>query len=185
MATYQETLGRFGIPAINDRFDMLRQLGNTFIIGPNVLKSYMTEGHLGKIDARLLRPYLAQRSDYSAFSRSLQLDDGGGGGSALSAADGGGIVGHHTPVVVGYGMFKGNENRLSAMTGVAGAGMGKLKAVLKEFDASGEDLEAARRAQFAAATKARQVGGGSGGAAGSARRPAYAVPPPSVYFHMH
>lgn len=55
---------------------MLRQLGNSFIVQPNVLKSYMTESHLGRIDPRLLRPYLAQRSDYSTFSRSLQLEDG-------------------------------------------------------------------------------------------------------------
>lgn len=115
-------MATFVIPALNDRFDMLRQLGNSFIVQPNVLKSYMTESHLGKIDPRLLRPYLAQRSDYSQFSRSLHLDDGP-------------VESDSSNVVLGgkTGRLKGS--RLSAMSGVAGAGMGKLKEMLKEFEA--------------------------------------------------
>ncbi len=62
--------------------------------------------------------------------------------------------------------------------------MGKLKAVLKEFETSGDELEATRRAQFAAASKARQAGGAGVGAI-KGRVPGYVVPPPSVYFHMH
>jgi hypothetical protein len=125
---------------------MLRQLGNSFIVQPNVLKSYMTESHLGRIDARLLRPYLAQRSDYSTFSRSLQLEDGTGDEvivdkSALSG-------------------FKGGAgSRLSAMSGVAGAGMGKLKEMLKEFDALSPEEEAeARRREKVFAEKRKQLG---------------------------
>lgn len=56
-------------PVLLDRFEMLRQLGNTFIVQPSILKSYMSEGYLGRIDPALLRPYLMMRSDYSEFSR--------------------------------------------------------------------------------------------------------------------
>ena len=140
-------MSTFSIPALNDRFDMLRQLGNSFIVQPNVLKSYMTESHLGRIDARLLRPYLAQRSDYSQFSRSLQLDDGPV------------EIEHQSSVLgAGSGLFKGS--RLSVMSGVAGVGMGKLKEMLKEFEALSpeEAALATRREKEAAARMIIQAG---------------------------
>lgn len=131
-------MASYGVPAINDRFDMLRQLGNSFIVQPNVLKSYLTESHLGRIDARLLRPYLAQRSDYSQFSRSLQLDEG----LPADAASDDTLTTFHAPGH-GHGLFK--SSRLSTMSGVAGAGMGKLKDMLKELDSlSPEEVSGAR-----------------------------------------
>jgi hypothetical protein len=52
-------------------------------------------------------------------------------------------------------------HRLSAMSGVAGAGMGKLKAVLKDFEVGPEDADRARRARLAASSGgARQAAGG-------------------------
>lgn len=162
LASYQEIIATFAIPALNDRFDMLRQLGNSFIVQPNVLKSYMTESHLGRIDARLLRPYLAQRSDYSSFAKSLQLDDGmvddphsgsttatmttGNNTGSLSTSNSSSTLagpasglGHRSKMSAG--------SRLSVMTGVAGAGMGKLKEMLKEFEAPliSEETETANR----------------------------------------
>ncbi|WWC59401.1 uncharacterized protein I303_101956 [Kwoniella dejecticola CBS 10117] len=142
LASYQEAMSSYGIQAINDRFDMLRQLGNSFIVQPNVLKSYMAENHLGRIELRLLKPYLAQRSDYSQFSKSLQLDD-----SSSAIED------HHSsssPLsissTISSTMLNRSHSRASglgkagsrlstmSMSGVAGAGMGKLKEMLKEFD---------------------------------------------------
>ncbi|WVR04528.1 hypothetical protein IAU60_001532 [Kwoniella sp. DSM 27419] len=149
LASYQETMNSYGIPAVNDRFDMLRQLGNSFIVQPNVLKSYMTESHLGRIDARFLRPYLAQRSDYSQFSRSLQLDDGPLPTTAEEAVRpisslSSSALNRASSIGMGSGRFKGS--RLSTMSGVAGAGMGKLKEMLKEFDTlSPEEAEAAKK----------------------------------------
>ncbi|WVO25118.1 uncharacterized protein IAS62_006504 [Cryptococcus decagattii] len=138
LASYQDVMASYGVPAINDRFDMLRQLGNSFIVQPNVLKSYLTESHLGRIDARLLRPYLAQRSDYSQFSRSLQLDEGLPAGAASDDT----LTTFHAPGH-GHGLFK--SSRLSTMSGVAGAGMGKLKDMLKELDSlSPEEVSGAR-----------------------------------------
>ena len=87
---YQDAITSFGIPALSDRFDMLRQLGNLLcvasgsdprclsltllipsIVQPAVLKSYMRESHLSKIEERLLRPYLLRRADYSTHVRDL------------------------------------------------------------------------------------------------------------------
>ncbi|OCF37461.1 exocyst complex component protein [Kwoniella heveanensis BCC8398] len=169
LASYQETMSSYGIQAVNDRFDMLRQLGNSFIVQPNVLKSYMTESHLGRIDARLLRPYLAQRSDYSQFSRSLQLDDGGALPSSASSAhisDGSPTISSISSSMlnrsssIGTGRFKGSRLSTMSMSGVAGAGMGKLKEMLKEFDSlTPEEADAARRT---AAAGANLGAGGSG-----------------------
>lgn len=120
LALYQETAAHFGMPAVSDRFDMLRQLGNSFIVQPDVLKSYLSESHLGRIELRLLRPYLQQRVDYSSFAKSLDLE----GPEPAAAED------------------RKAANRLSTISGVAGAGMGKLKGLLKEFETS--DYEPAR-----------------------------------------
>jgi hypothetical protein len=46
----------------------LRQLGNIFLLPPDVLKSYITEDYLGRIDSTLLRPFLAQRADWGSQS---------------------------------------------------------------------------------------------------------------------
>ncbi len=140
LASYQETIAAYAIPALNDRFDMLRQLGNSFIVQPDVLRSYMTESHLGRIDARLLRPYLMQRSDWSSFSARLVFDDVPEDSPAPS--------GTSTPLA---GSVSANArragNRLSAMSGVAGAGMAagyaRLREALREFENLTDDKKSA------------------------------------------
>lgn len=159
LASYQETMSKYGVPAVNERFDMLRQLGNSFIVQPNVLKSYMTESHLGRIDPRLLRPYLAQRSDYSQFSRSLNLDDGLPPEELPSS--GNPAIGHMTHVL-GSG---GAGSRLSAISGVAGAGMGKLREMLKEFESMSPEEEAAaeeRARRYLATARKTSIANASG-----------------------
>jgi hypothetical protein len=90
LAMYQDAVSSFGISALSDRFEMLRQLGNLFIVQAAVLKSYMRESHLSKIEERLLRPYLLRRADYSTHVRDLN-DFGNGnatstnGNSAIAA----------------------------------------------------------------------------------------------------
>ncbi len=63
-----------------ERFEFIRQLGNVFLVRPDILKSYITEGYLGRIDSSLLRPYLAQRSDWGqaekGFNDSTGVEDG-------------------------------------------------------------------------------------------------------------
>lgn len=106
LALYQDAIGTFGIPVLSDRFEMLRQLGNLFIVQASVLKSYMREGHLAKIDERLLRPYLLRRADYAKEVR--DLDEGpvattptttpgnpfGAGGDLFATATGRDLFGH-------------------------------------------------------------------------------------------
>ena len=84
IALYQETISAFNQPILKPRFEMLRQLGNLFIVRPEVLRSYMRDDvHLSKLDPTLLKPYLVQRSDYT-LSLSKYLDKEFGISSALN-----------------------------------------------------------------------------------------------------
>jgi exocyst complex component 5 len=110
---------------------MLRQLGNSFIVQPEVLKSYITESYLGRIDVRLLRPYLMQRSDWATFARQFNISDEdtitiNGPSESTSAS--------HT---TGKGFLR--TSRISMNIG--SAGLGKLKDVLKDIDAHPFDEE--------------------------------------------
>lgn len=78
LAVYQDAFTGYNVPAISDRFEMLRQLGNLFIVQPDILKTYMSESHLASVDSRLLRPYLMQRTDYGEYSRKFWDDVCGG-----------------------------------------------------------------------------------------------------------
>jgi hypothetical protein len=49
-------------------------LGNVFLVQPEVLKSYITENYLGRIESALLRPYLAQRSDWGHVEKGFSDD---------------------------------------------------------------------------------------------------------------
>ncbi|KAN0131360.1 Exocyst complex component Sec10-like protein [Lactarius tabidus] len=64
LKSYQDTIATFAIPALHERFEFIRQLGNVFLVQPEILKSYITENYLGRIEPALLRPYLAQRIDW-------------------------------------------------------------------------------------------------------------------------
>lgn len=60
-----------------------------FLVRPEILKSYITENYLGRIDASLLKPYLALRSDWGQFgkifndSQGIPEDNGGPEGRGL------------------------------------------------------------------------------------------------------
>ena len=68
-------MATFRIPSLSERFEFIRQLGNIFLIQPEILKSYITEGYLGRIDASLLRPYLCQRTDWVQFGSKFYEED--------------------------------------------------------------------------------------------------------------
>ena len=92
--SYQDVITSFGIPSLHERFEFIRQLGQVFLVRPEILKSYITEGYLGRIDSSLLRPYLAQRSDWGQAEKGF--NDGaedmlspGGGGAAGGEGKGG------------------------------------------------------------------------------------------------
>ena len=75
-------MATFRIPSLSERFEFIRQLGNVFLIQPEILKSYITEGYLGRIDASLLRPYLCQRTDWAQFGGNFYEEDDTLGGLA-------------------------------------------------------------------------------------------------------
>lgn len=86
ITSYQDTISTFGIFALDERFEFIRQLGNVFIVRPGILKSYINENYLGRIDVSLLKPYLALRSDWSQFEKGFNdatndtQDSSGGSG---------------------------------------------------------------------------------------------------------
>ncbi|KAG6868166.1 hypothetical protein C0993_006834 [Termitomyces sp. T159_Od127] len=69
LKSYQDIIRTFGISALHERFEFIRQLGNVFLVRPDILKSYITEGYLGRIDATLLKPYLMLRSDWAQYGK--------------------------------------------------------------------------------------------------------------------
>ncbi|KAF9188821.1 Exocyst complex component 5 [Haplosporangium sp. Z 767] len=64
IAKYQESVKAWNIPALNERFEMLRQLGNVFLVKPEILPSVLSEGYLAKADFKSLYPYLQMRVDF-------------------------------------------------------------------------------------------------------------------------
>lgn len=100
---YQDTIATFSLTPLNDRFEMLRQLGNVFIVQPEILKSYLTESYLARIENRYLRPFVMQRTDYSDFSRrfwdDILLDEST---KPAPAAPGAGVNGGISSGVTGF-----------------------------------------------------------------------------------
>lgn len=64
IAKYQESVKAWNIPSLDERFEMLRQLGNVFLVKPEILPSVMNEGYLAKVDFKSLYPYLQNRVDF-------------------------------------------------------------------------------------------------------------------------
>jgi len=76
LKSYQDVIATFNCPALPERFEFIRQLGNVFLVRPEILATYITDNYLGRIDSELLQPYLAQRSDRGLFEKTA---DGTGG----------------------------------------------------------------------------------------------------------
>lgn len=67
MKRYQGLIEEMGPAAdiLRDRFEMLWELAQLFVVRPENLRSVLQEGHLGRLDAKLIHPYIAQRADFS------------------------------------------------------------------------------------------------------------------------
>lgn len=148
LASYQECFAGFGVTLLNERFAMLRQLGNLFVVQPEVLKSFMAESYLGQIEPHLLRPYLAQRVDYPTFARRFAEDEGFG-------------IDKDAPVPSASARSQlGAVDRLSALGGQALAvGKGRLTGMMDELGAFSATL----------------AGGGAAGDSNASRPPASSV----------
>ncbi|EIN11132.1 hypothetical protein PUNSTDRAFT_64692, partial [Punctularia strigosozonata HHB-11173 SS5] len=69
LKSYQDVAESFALPSLHERFEFLRELGNLFLVRPEVLKQYITENALGRIDTALLKPYLVQRADWGQVEK--------------------------------------------------------------------------------------------------------------------
>ncbi|KAG8883446.1 Exocyst complex component 5 [Tulasnella sp. 331] len=131
LKAYQDTMASYGLPALEERFEFIRQLGNIFLVRPDILKSYITEDELGRIDTKLLRPYLAQRSDWPQFGPAFEKEVFGGvvEEKRLSSGAFGGIGG-----MSGMGAFGGSLSK--DVKGLRDRlGVGKLSTMMKELEA--------------------------------------------------
>ncbi|TEB30100.1 exocyst complex protein [Coprinellus micaceus] len=81
--SYQDAITTFGIPALQERFEFIRQLGQIFLIQPEVLKSFITSNYLGRIEPSLLKPYIALRSDWGQFEKGFNDRGNTAGGVGL------------------------------------------------------------------------------------------------------
>ncbi|EST09944.1 Exocyst complex component Sec10-like protein [Kalmanozyma brasiliensis GHG001] len=181
LAMYQDAIGTFGIPVLSDRFEMLRQLGNLFIVQASVLKSYMREGHLAKIDERLLRPYLLRRADYAKEVR--DLEDGpapstptaapsnpfGAGNDLFATAPGGGrdLFGHLP------GLISGTQGSPGGAASNAASGTGGRTAEQVRLQRLGDVLAHLEKFSLGAAgasSKGQQQGAASSSVAASSRK---------------
>ncbi|KAG0304479.1 Exocyst complex component 5 [Dissophora globulifera] len=95
IAKYQDTVKAWNIHSVNERFEMLRQLGNVFLVKPEILPSVLNEGYLAKVDFKTLYPYLQMRVDFKTskidklFEKLNLSGTGSGNGAAGESATGG------------------------------------------------------------------------------------------------
>lgn len=59
----------FKIDLLQERFDMLKEVGNLFIVKPENLKTVINEGYLGRVEHKLLHPFLSLRADWPKLSK--------------------------------------------------------------------------------------------------------------------
>eukprot|EP00833_Pecoramyces_ruminatium_P010061 jgi/Orpsp1_1/1184093/evm.model.c7180000087980.1 len=69
IAAYRRLIEEWDIVSLAERYDLLVQLGNLFVIEPENIDSLITEGYLAKIEPYLLKPYLMVRTDWNSFSK--------------------------------------------------------------------------------------------------------------------
>lgn len=51
---------------LNDRYEMLWEVGHLYLVRPENLRTLLLEGHLARVDAKLLYPFIAGRADFSS-----------------------------------------------------------------------------------------------------------------------
>ncbi|KAJ3067269.1 Exocyst complex component 5 [Podochytrium sp. JEL0797] len=68
LAKYYEIVQSFRIPALTDKFEMVRELGNIYIVKPENIQQVINGGHLSRLDVTLLTPFLMCRVDWKLFT---------------------------------------------------------------------------------------------------------------------
>ncbi|KAI7833307.1 exocyst complex component Sec10-like protein [Kickxella alabastrina] len=63
MSKYREAVGSFGIPALVEKFSILQDISNIFVVQPASLKSLLDEGPLARLDRATLQAFVQMRED--------------------------------------------------------------------------------------------------------------------------
>ncbi|CCX34869.1 exocyst complex component Sec10-like protein [Pyronema domesticum] len=61
---YREVVDKFNVAALKDSYELLHEIGNLFVVGPQALKDRMRDGVLARVKPSILKPYLMKREDY-------------------------------------------------------------------------------------------------------------------------
>ncbi|BFZ62159.1 Exocyst complex component 5 [Saitoella coloradoensis] len=64
LTLYEEAVGAWRVQELRDGNEFLHELGNIFIVRPEILRSLLREGTLARIKPHLLLPYLQCRADF-------------------------------------------------------------------------------------------------------------------------
>ncbi|KTW29304.1 hypothetical protein T552_01259 [Pneumocystis carinii B80] len=64
LTEYEKCIRAWGIPKLNEKFKLLHELGNIFIVRSDILESLLNQGILGRINLKYLIPYISKRTDY-------------------------------------------------------------------------------------------------------------------------
>ena len=97
ISSLQQVVESWNIQSLSQRYQLLHEIGNIFIVKPDVLRGLVTEGELAGISPRLLLPYFQCREDYTAEGIARIL---GSLQSPTAANGGGGEGGQRSPVDV-------------------------------------------------------------------------------------
>ena len=85
LTAYQDCIRAFGVAQLNEKFEVLRQIGNLFVVRPENIKGLLEEGALSKVDRRVLHSCITMRSDYKSEKISQYFEEGTEGGQRVLA----------------------------------------------------------------------------------------------------
>ncbi|PIA17817.1 exocyst complex component Sec10 [Coemansia reversa NRRL 1564] len=68
VSRYREVITSFGVPALNDKFAVLQDISNIFLVQPTALKSLLDEGPLSRLDRATLQAFVQMREDSRSSS---------------------------------------------------------------------------------------------------------------------
>ncbi|KAJ2079970.1 Exocyst complex component 5 [Coemansia sp. RSA 988] len=68
VSRYREAITSFGVPALNDKFAVLQDISNIFLVQPTALKSLLDEGPLSRLDRATLQAFVQMREDSRSSS---------------------------------------------------------------------------------------------------------------------
>ncbi|CAK9441374.1 uncharacterized protein LODBEIA_P52420 [Lodderomyces beijingensis] len=62
---YQSRIDEWNIPALSEKFQILKEIGNLFTVQSSLVNSLVTEGQLSQMKPYTVRQYISQRADFN------------------------------------------------------------------------------------------------------------------------